>query len=115
MKPYQIGEDVFSADIVDSAFFATIPDAEDPITSTVTRIVLLDSSGQLYTVGGTLQTSGNTFVPVVFNSSDGIEDAPVWEKIAYTRGNLHAYVDGVIWTLVLTIGEGVVTYTVEDK
>lgn len=100
---------------MDAAFLALLPDAENPAGTPVIRFVLLDSSGQLYIFGGTLQTSGNTFVPVVFKASDGVEDAPVWEKIAYTRGNLHAFAKGEIWTLVLTLGEGSATYTVKDK
>ncbi|CAN0367471.1 unnamed protein product [Pylaiella littoralis] len=112
---FKIGDDVFPADIVDASFFGQLSDPQDPTSTPITRILLLDSSGQLYTFGGTLQSSGNTFVPIAFKPSDDVKEAPVWEKIAFTRGNLHAYANGVIWALALSLSEATRTYTVDDK
>lgn len=115
---FQLGDEVFPTEIIDAAFFGQLSNPEDLTSAPVTRILLLDSSGQLHTFAGTLQTSGNTFVPLTFTPSDEyVEEAPVWEKIAYTRGDLHGYANGVVWTLALSLsGAGETgTYTVQDK
>ncbi|CAM9997983.1 unnamed protein product [Pylaiella littoralis] len=111
----KIGDNVFSADIVDAAYYGQVPDSLHPTRKRLFRTVLLDSSGQLHTFGGTLNRSGNTFVPIAFKPSDDVKEAPVWEKIAFTRGDLHAYANGIIWTLALSLSEATGTYTVRDK
>eukprot|EP00903_Cladosiphon_okamuranus_P014491 g13442.t1 len=115
---FKIGDDIFSANIVDASFFGVLTDPTDINSDAITRILLLDSAGQLYAFGGVLQTSAdaNKFVPVEFSPSTGGPDAPpAWTKIAYSKGRMHAFADGEIWQLDIALSETSGQYTIQDR
>eukprot|EP00903_Cladosiphon_okamuranus_P011392 g10735.t1 len=115
---FKIGDNVFSADIVDASFYGELTDPTDVNSAPITRILLLDSAGQLHAFGGDLQTSADAknFVPVGFVPSDGVPDAPpAWTKIAYSRGVMHAFADGDIWQLDMKLTETSGQYTIQDS
>eukprot|EP00903_Cladosiphon_okamuranus_P013295 g12393.t1 len=115
---FKIGDNFFSGDIVDASFFGELADPKDVNSEIITRVLLLDSAGQLYAFGGVLQTSANAnnFVPVGFIPSDGVPDTPpAWTKIAYSRGVMHAFADGEIWQLDMEFTETSDQYSIRDR
>eukprot|EP00903_Cladosiphon_okamuranus_P014488 g13439.t1 len=115
---FKVGDNVFSAGIVDTSFFGELTDPTNINSTLITRILLLDSAGQLYALGGVPQISAaaNNFIPLKFNPSAGGPDAPpAWTKIAYSKGRMHAFADGEIWQLDMALTETSGQYTIQDR